>query len=177
MKKYSPYENCSCISYTGQRSRTTSRTDPTKRRACAIPTGWALLRTFPTGLSTRLQYSTASQTATESYARRPVHCHATAPPCLCFCRTDYCYRFHCTTFSLVRLLYTRRGPSIALYIIVHRCQHFSFIKLYATFKKKKQSRTRIQSITSLIRSQGGALWRDFTVPVFAGRTSLPIGWS
>ena len=29
--------------------------------------GWALLRTFPTGLSTRLQYSTASQTVTESY--------------------------------------------------------------------------------------------------------------
>ena len=29
--------------------------------------GWALLCTFPTGLSTRLQYSTASQTATESY--------------------------------------------------------------------------------------------------------------
>ena len=29
--------------------------------------GWALLRTFPTGSSTRLQCSTASQTATESY--------------------------------------------------------------------------------------------------------------
>ena len=29
--------------------------------------GWALLHTFPTGWSTRLQYSTASQTATESY--------------------------------------------------------------------------------------------------------------
>ena len=37
MKKYSPYENCSCISYTGQRSRARSHTDPTKRRVCAIP--------------------------------------------------------------------------------------------------------------------------------------------
>ena len=37
MKKYSPYENCSCISYTDQRSRARSRTDPTKRRVCAIP--------------------------------------------------------------------------------------------------------------------------------------------
>ena len=37
MKKYSPYENCSCSSYTDQRSRARSRTDPTKRRVCAIP--------------------------------------------------------------------------------------------------------------------------------------------
>ena len=37
MKNYSPYENCSCISYTDQRSRATSRTDPSKLRVCAIP--------------------------------------------------------------------------------------------------------------------------------------------
>ena len=70
MKKYSPYENCTCTSYTDQRSRARGRTDPTKRRVCAIDPlsgGWALLRTFPTGSSTRLQFSTASQTATESY--------------------------------------------------------------------------------------------------------------
>ena len=37
MQKYSPYENCSCISYTDQGSRARRRTDPTKRRVCAIP--------------------------------------------------------------------------------------------------------------------------------------------
>ena len=82
MKKYSPYENCSCISYTDQRSRARSRTDPTvKTQGLCDPWsgqgvvqyhtpwsgGWALLRTFPTGSSTRLQCSTAPQTATESY--------------------------------------------------------------------------------------------------------------
>ena len=37
MKKYSPYENCPCISYTDQRSRARSRADPSKLRVCAIP--------------------------------------------------------------------------------------------------------------------------------------------
>ena len=35
--EYSPYENCSCISYTDQRSTARSSTDPSKLRVCAIP--------------------------------------------------------------------------------------------------------------------------------------------
>ena len=37
LKQYSPYKNCSCISYTDQRSRARSSTDPSKLRVCAIP--------------------------------------------------------------------------------------------------------------------------------------------
>ena len=37
MKKYSPYENCSCISNTDQRSRARSRTDPSKLRVLCGP--------------------------------------------------------------------------------------------------------------------------------------------
>ena len=100
MKKYSPYENCSCISYTDQRSRARSRTDPTKRRVwrvCAIP------------------------------VQEGGHC---------------CVHF-------------QRGRARVCSTVRHH--------------RLRQSPTRIQSITSLTRSQGGAdgrdrtLWRDFTV--------------
>ena len=97
MKKYSPYENCSCISYTDQRSRARSRTDPTKRRVCAIP------------------------------GQEGGHC---------------CVHF-------------QRGRARVCSAVRHH--------------RLQQSHTRIQSITSLTRSQGGAdgrdgaLWRDFTV--------------
>ena len=97
MKKYSPYENCACISYTDQRSRARSRTDPTKRRVCAIP------------------------------GQEGGHC---------------CVHF-------------QRGRARVCSAVRHH--------------RLQQSHTRIQSITSLTRSQGGAdgrdgvLWRDFTV--------------
>ena len=49
------------------KSQESYRPDKTQGLCNPWSRGWALLRTFPTGLSTRLQYSTASQTATESY--------------------------------------------------------------------------------------------------------------
>ena len=49
------------------KSQESYRPDKTQGLCDSWSRGWALLRTFPTGLSTRLQYSTASQTATESY--------------------------------------------------------------------------------------------------------------
>ena len=49
------------------KSQESCRPDKTQGLCDPWSGGWALLRTFPTGLSTRLQCSTASQTATESY--------------------------------------------------------------------------------------------------------------
>ena len=73
MKKYSPYENCSCHDLV-HRPKVKSQESyrPDKTQGLCDPwsrgyLGWALVRTFPTGSSTRLQYSTASQTATKSY--------------------------------------------------------------------------------------------------------------
>ena len=50
-----------------------------------------------------------------------------------------CYSFlflHLFLFSLLRLLYTRRGPSP-----VHRCHHFSLF-LFGQFKKKKKKKKK-----------------------------------
>ena len=49
------------------KSQESNRPDKTQGLCDPWSGGWALLRTFPTGSSTRLQCSTASQTATESY--------------------------------------------------------------------------------------------------------------
>ena len=51
---------------------------------------------------------------------------------------------HLFLFSLLRLLYTRRGPSP-----VHRCHHFSLF-LFGQFTKKLVKRTR----------DGGADWNE-----------------
>ena len=48
-------------------SQESNRSDKTQGLCDPWSGGWALLHTFPTGSSTRLQCSTASQTATESY--------------------------------------------------------------------------------------------------------------
>ena len=50
------------------KSQGSNRPDKTQGLCDPWSGGWALLRTFPTGSSTRLQFSTASQTATESYS-------------------------------------------------------------------------------------------------------------
>ena len=49
------------------KSQESYRPDKTQGLCDPWSRGWALVRTFPTGLSTRPQYSTASQTVTESY--------------------------------------------------------------------------------------------------------------
>ena len=48
-------------------SQESNRSDKTQGLCDPWSGGWALLHTFPTGSSTRLQCSTASQTATKSY--------------------------------------------------------------------------------------------------------------
>ena len=59
------------------KSQESYRPDKTQGLCDPWSGGWALLRTFPTGSSTRLQCSTASQTATESCKAYNYSSHST----------------------------------------------------------------------------------------------------